>query len=181
MTHHKVPLLIDVLDAARGKIFLNVDTKFPRDLKAVADLIVSENMQDHILIKMSVDPEIPDEEILKSEGFKSMTFMPVMLNPRPGKMADDAVNIIKMYGSSMIEVSFTSLEELSQTHERLATMNVKIWCNTLDGVHPMDYYDSRGARNPDGVWGDLIRNGISAIQTDHTPALSAFLEGRLSA
>lgn len=178
LTDHNVPLLTEVLDAAREKVCLNVDTKFPKDLDMVANLIVAENMQDQVLIKMSVDPETPDQNILGSEWFQKLTFMPVMLKPRPGKMAQDGLNIVKMYGASMIEVSFTSLKELRQTHDMLAEIDVKIWCNTLDSVHPMDYYDSKGTEDPEGVWGELIKNGISAIQTDHTPVLSAFLERR---
>ena len=50
-----------------------------------------------------------------------------------------------------------------------------MWCNTLDPVHAMDYSDARALKDPDGIWGTLIRHGIGAIQTDQTAALGRYI------
>lgn len=174
-TRYPVPTLIDALEAARGRVNLNIDTKHRCDLEAVANLVIQKGMEDQVLIKMNVDPANPDLTIRDAEWFDRLNFMPVMLEPRPGRMAKDAVHLIQFYNAHMLEVSFSSLEELTQTSVKMQECGVRLWCNTLDPVHPLDFSDDRAQKNPDQVWGTPIRNGIGAIQTDKTEELKKYL------
>jgi glycerophosphoryl diester phosphodiesterase len=175
LTGVPVPSLRDALEAARGRVHLNIDTKHRRDLEAVGELVFQMGMQDQVLIKMVIDPANPDLTIRDASWFEGITFMPVMLDPRPGKMAQDAIELVRHFESKIIEISFLSLEELDETSEKMRDLGVRIWCNTLDPVHPMDYADTRALEDPDTVWGTLIRHGIGAIQTDQTAALSRYV------
>lgn len=175
LTGVQVPSLRNALEAARGRIHLNIDTKHRRDLEAVGDLVFQLGMQDQVLIKMCVDPTDPDLTIRDASWFKGLTFMPVMLAPRPGKMAQDSVELIRCFDAQIIEISFLSLDELDETAEQMHNMGVRMWCNTLDPVHPLDFADNIALKNPDDVWGTLLRHGIGAIQTDQTAALSRFI------
>ncbi|MFK7763366.1 MAG: glycerophosphodiester phosphodiesterase family protein [Roseobacter sp.] len=178
VTHHQVPSLHQTLEAARGRVHLNIDTKHRRDLDAVGNLVCSMGMEDQVLIKMLVNPAQPDASIKKSRWFKDLSFMPVVLNPRSGRMAQDALTVAHFYDAQMLEISFLSLSELDETSIALHAEGVRLWCNTLDSVHPLDFHDTGALSDPDAVWGTLIRHGIGAIQTDHTAALSLFLRAK---
>lgn len=176
VTQHQVPSLRQVLEAARGRVHLNIDTKHRRDLDAVGNIVRSMGMADQVLIKMIVDPTQPDAFIKKARWFEELTFMPVMLRPRPGRMAQDALTVARFYNAQMLEISFLSLSELDETSAALRNEGVRLWCNTLDPVHPLDFHDTGALSEPDAVWGKLIRHGIGAIQTDHAAALNGFLK-----
>lgn len=175
VTDVQVPSLRDALDAARGRVHLNIDTKHRRDLEAVGDLVLEMGMQDQVLIKMTIDPANPDLSIREAKWFHDLTFMPVMIDPRPGLMAKDAVKLVELFDASMLEISFLSLEELDETSECMAQLGVRLWCNTLDPVHPLSYSDAQALQEPDAVWGTLTRHGIGAIQTDQTRALCSYV------
>lgn len=170
-----VPTLQNALEAARGRVNLNIDTKHRRDLEAVGDLVLEMGMQDQVLIKMTIDPADPDLTIREAKWFRDLTFMPVMVDPRPGLMAKDAADLVQLFAASMLEISFLSLEELDETSERMDQLGVRLWCNTLDPVHPLSYSDANALKNPGEVWGTLMRHGIGAIQTDQTEALCQYV------
>lgn len=175
LTDIRVPSLRQTLEAARGLVHVNIDTKHRRDLEAVGDLVRETDMADQVLIKMSVDPADPDATIRQARWFDDLTFMPVLLNPRPETIAEDALAVTRFFDASMLEMSFNSLGELDAVSTALAPEGVRLWVNTLDDVHPVDFHDTRALSDPVGVWGALIDHGIGAIQTDQTAALTEFL------
>jgi len=175
ITRVTIPTLADALEAARDRVCLNIDTKHRSDLEEVGNLVFKMGMEEQVLIKMNVDPANPDPSIREESWFGRLNFMPVMLEPREGSMANDALHLVQYYDAKILEISFLSLEELRQTSDKMQKYGVRLWCNTLDAVHPINYSDSRALENPDAVWGTLIRNGIGAIQTDKTEELKNFL------
>lgn len=170
-----VPSLQDALEAARGRVHLNLDTKHRRDLESVGDVVRDMGMSDQVLIKMVVDPAAPDAAIKAARWYGDLTFMPVMLDSPPGRLVEDALAVIRYFGAQMLEISFTSLGELGELADVLRSEGVRLWVNTLDPVHPMDLNDSRALKDPDAVWGTLLRHSIGAIQTDQAEALADYL------
>lgn len=177
VTNTPVPTLCEALEAARGRVHLNLDTKHRRDLEYVGDLVFEMGLADQVLIKMVVDPLNMDAQIKDTRWYETLSFMPVMLDPRPGKMAQDAAALCDFFDARMIEISFLSLEELKDTVEEMALRGVRVWVNTLNSVHPMNFCDHRAASDPEGVWGVLLDHGIGAIQTDEASILRQYLLG----
>lgn len=175
LTNSCVPTLRTALEAARECVYLNIDTKHRRDLEAVGDMVSEMGLTDQVLIKMEIDPANPDLSIKDASWYGQLTFMPVMLSPRNKSVVQDAINMTKLFDASMLEISFQSLNQLDSLSKGLREEGVRLWCNTLDPVHPMNYSDNRALSDPDGVWGELARHGIGAIQTDHVSTLSEFL------
>ena len=175
LTDVQVPTLRAALEAARGHIHMNIDTKHRRDLESVGELVYEMGMQDQVLIKMVIDPANPDMSILDASWYKSLTFMPVLLEPKPGRMAIDAVEMAQLFNAQILEISFMSLNDLKETYEQTRKLGIRLWCNTLDVEYPLHYSDERALENPDDIWGELIRSGIGAIQTDQTPSLSHYI------
>jgi len=171
LTDIPVPTLRETLEAARGQVHLNLDTKHRRDLEYVGDMVREMGMADQVLIKMTSDPLSPDQSIKETRWFEALTFMPVMLDPRPGHMTQDAVTLCDFFDAKIIELSFHSLAELRETCQEMAGRRVRVWVNTLNAVHPMDFHDDRASQDPEGVWGTLISHGVGAIQTDRVPEL----------
>jgi glycerophosphoryl diester phosphodiesterase len=101
--------------------------------------------------------------------------MPVYLTPTPGSMAKEMVILAKTYDAQILEIGFSSVDELRETRDHMRKLGVRLWLNTLDPVHSMDIFDSRAIEDPANVWGYAIRNGIGAIQTDHSAALAEYL------
>ncbi len=175
VTDIAVPSLRDTLEAARGRVHLNIDTKHRRDLEAVGDLVRDMGMAEQVLIKMTVDPGNPDASIKDARWFGDLTFMPVLLPPRPAKATEDALTVARFYDAQMLEVSFLSLEAFDHLSDAMKREGIRLWVNTLDVEHPLDYSDSAALTDPDRVWGTLIRHGVGAIQTDQTEALNDYL------
>lgn len=176
VTKIHVPTLRAALEAARNRVYLNIDTKHRRDLEAVGDLVNEMGLADQVLIKMEIDPNNPDLSIKDASWYGQLTFMPVMLYPRADRIVQDAINVTQLFDASMLEISFQSLSELDVLSEAMSKRGVRLWCNTLDSVHPMNYSDSRALSDPDAVWGELSRHGVGVLQTDYVSALNQYLD-----
>ena len=82
---------------------------------------------------------------------------------------------------SMVEVKFPSLEAplvSKRAFEHLKAQNVRAWVNTLKVSHSANLTDRAALKDPDQVWGVLIDQGFSIIQTDEPEALLAYLQRR---
>lgn len=174
LTSERVPLLEELLEEARGRIVVNVDIKYARDFDRIVALILSMNMADGVLLKSKID--------LKTQRFPlkvtdaRIPYMPI-LHARQGKFSDD-LRKIAQFGAQMIELNFTDLADVIAAREQLKRLGVRLWVNTLDVSHSLDYCDSRAAVDPDGVWGVLVDAGVRAFQTDHVGQLVRWLKNR---
>ena len=175
LTSIRVPLLRDALAAVRGKVNINIDTKHPRDLNAVADLVVEMDMADQVLIKTLIDPTDPDLSIQEQDWFKQLSFMPVVQQYRDSHYVEDVSRVVDLFCASMVEVTFTDFQQIIELGEKMAQQGVRIWINTLDCFHHLDYCDARALTEPDAVWGRLIQAGVGALQTDYTAELLQYL------
>jgi glycerophosphoryl diester phosphodiesterase len=164
VTQEIVPTLAEALEEARGRIAVNIDTKFARDLPLIAAEVRRLSMQDQVILKTPVDPASEDFQIRDADWFGSIPHMPMFSN-RPGLFAEDLRRIAPL-AAPMIEVRFADIADLAAGREELDRQNIRLWINTLDVSHCLDFNDSRAAENPEAVWGVLADAGVGAIQTD---------------
>lgn len=164
VTQEFVPTLAEALEEARGRIAVNIDTKFARDLPAIAAEVRRLSMQDQAILKTPVDPASGHFPIRDAEWFGIIPHMP-MFSVRPGRFAEDLRRIAPL-AAPMIEVRFADITDLMEGREELERQNIRLWINTLDVSHCLDFNDSRAAENPEAVWGMLADAGVGAIQTD---------------
>ncbi|WP_241673369.1 glycerophosphodiester phosphodiesterase family protein [Ewingella americana] len=176
LTSERVPLLEELLEEARGRIVVNVDIKYPRDLERVVSLILSMNMADGVLLKSKMDITAQRFPLALAGVPKPIPFMPI-LHARPGLFAADLRNI-KQFGAQMIELNFTDLADVTAARDELKRLGVRLWVNTLDVSHSLDFCDSRATQDPEGVWGVLIEAGVRAFQTDNVGQLVRWLKDR---
>lgn len=179
LTDERVPTLEEALEEARGRVFVNIDTKFPHELPLVIATVQRLGAEEHVIIKSDVVPESRDFPVSTADWFGSIPHMP-MFPVRPGKFAAD-LRLIEPLGAPMIEVKFTDLADLAAGREELERQNIRLWINTLDVSHNLDFNDSRAISDPEGVWGALVEAGVGAIQTDTNIEFKRWLSGRKQA
>lgn len=86
--------------------------------------------------------------------------------------------MIRSLKAPMVEVKFTDIADLAAGREELERQNIRLWINTLDVSHNLDFNDSRALGDPEGVWGALIDAGVGAIQTDTNVEFKRWLANR---
>lgn len=175
-TDQRVPLLAEVLEAARGRIAVNVDVKNARDGDAVGRTIRDLGVADEVLLKTPTDLDRAPLAALSLSWFGDVPHMP-MLAARPGRFTED-LRRIEGLRPPMVEVHFSALEDLAAAQAELERQDTRLWVNTLEVSHDLDLRDGLALHDPDAVWGRLIEAGVGAIQTDEVDALVAYLRGR---
>lgn len=176
LTSFRVPTLREALEAARGQILVNIDTKYMRDLDRVAETVLSLDIADQVVLKGPIDIDGDNDRFLEAPWYGKIAFMPIM-PARPGRFAQDAARVIDALKPVMLEIDFSSLDDVIAARSVLAERGVRLWTNTLDIVHSLDYSDSRALSAPDAVWGTLIEAGVTVLQTDRSAALAQYLAG----
>ncbi|GAC1043270.1 glycerophosphodiester phosphodiesterase family protein [Rhizobium sp. No.120] len=178
LTEERVPTLEEALEEARGRVFVNIDTKFPRELPQVIAAVRRLGVEDHVIIKSDVEPQSGHFPVLDADWFGSLPHMP-MFRVRPGKFSED-LRMIEPLKAPMIEVKFTDIADLAAGREELERQNIRLWINTLDVSYNLDFNDSRALGDPEGVWGTLVDAGVGAIQTDTNVEFKRWLATRRS-
>lgn len=174
VTDECVPTLEEVLEEARGRITVNIDTKFTRDLPQVMETVLRLGVEDQVLVKTDVDPEAERFEVLGSDWFGKIPHMP-MFPVRKGKFAED-LRRIEALKAPMIEVKFSDIADLAEGRAEMERQNIRLWINSLDVSHCLDFNDTRALSNPEAVWGALAEAGVGAIQTDEVEAFTGWLK-----
>jgi glycerophosphoryl diester phosphodiesterase len=68
------------------------------------------------------------------------------------------------------------LSQVEGIQQRFRDAGITLWVNTLDSVASPGFTDTAALNDPDAIWGQLLRAGFSAIQTDEMAALRSYLE-----
>lgn len=174
ITDERVPLLEELLEEARGRIVVNIDIKFQRDRQRVIDLILDMNMAEGVLLKSKIDLAGQTFPLDMTDSQRRIPFMPI-LSIKTGSFAED-LRKIEDFGAQIVELNFTDLAEVTAAREELQRLGIRLWVNTLEGSHPLDYCDSRAYPRPAEVWGELVKAGFGAIQTDSVSQLRRWLK-----
>jgi len=73
LTDERVPTLEEALEEARGRVFVNIDTKFPRELPLVIATVRRLGAEGHVIIKSDVEPE-SGERVEQCSGGETATY-----------------------------------------------------------------------------------------------------------
>jgi glycerophosphoryl diester phosphodiesterase len=175
LTDHRLVTLDQMLSALRGKVLVNIDTKHPRDLDAVAALVLAMGMQDQVLLKA---PVARPGQVTGARWHGQVPFMPLCAGLPKGALVGTILPIARAARAPLIELDFDDLDEVAALAAALCPLGTGLWVNTLDPVHSLDLQDSLAVRDPAQVWDVLLRAGVRAIQTDQAEALARHLGRR---
>lgn len=174
LTDERIPTLAEALEEARNRIIVNIDTKYEVDLPAVTKTVLDLGMADNVIVKSNVDTW---HDVAIVRGMPFFGHLPYMPKIRlDAARASEHVEIATALGSGMIEARFDDFADLLAARAACLTADIRLWINTLDPVHPLDFRDSNALADADGVWGMLIRAGVGAIQTDQIAFFRSWLK-----
>lgn len=172
LSNEKVPLLYEVLEEARGRIVINVDVKHEHEFGVIARDIRDKGLSAGVIMKSPVDLAAARFPIVSPSRDTQVPYMP-MIHLKRGKTVD-ILRQIDDIGVGIVEANFDHIEALTEAYTEFQRLGVRIWVNTLDCSHSLDYSDTRALAEPDAVWGALIRAGVGAIQVDHAAEFIEF-------
>ncbi len=173
-TGEKLPSLRDVFALTRDRIFIHLDIKHRHVIPEVLAYAR----------KMGVDKQVDFWADLKTEADlawirDNITSQGVPFIARTHLEHDDwrkQVKLVFELKPPICEVSFRDLSQVDAIQQRFQGAGITLWVNTLDSVASPGFTDSAALKDPNAIWGRLLRAGFSAIQTDEMAALRSYLE-----
>lgn len=172
-TSEKLPSLRDVFALTRDKIMIHLDIKHRHVIPEV--LAYAQ--------KMGVDQQVDFWADLKTEEDlvwirDNIAFHDVPFIARTHLEHDDAdeqVELVFQLKPLICEVSFKDIAQVEAIKQRFHDAGITLWVNTLDGVASPGFTDTAALKDPDAIWGRLLRAGFSAVQTDEMENLRSYI------
>lgn len=173
-TGAKLPSLRDVFELTRDRIFIHLDIKhrhvIPEVLAYARKMGVEKQVDFWADLKTEADLAwIKENIIAKDVPFIARTHLEHDDWRKQVKLVFDLEPLI-------CEASFRDLSQVEAVQQRFHDVGITLWVNTLDSVASPGFTDSAALKDPDAIWGRLLRAGFSAIQTDEMAALRSYLE-----
>ena len=176
LTDQTVPTLEQALVAARGRVMVNLDLKVQNEAEVMA-LLDRLGMADQVLMKLTALPDAP--RMVNAPFLGRTHFMPILGRCAEGGRPPCTMELqaplaaYEAYRPVAYEISF--LRDRAFLQSVIASprpAGTRIWVNVLGED------DRLGLADPDGVWGALIRDGVSMLQTDEPEAVMEYLGRR---
>ncbi|MEQ7156450.1 glycerophosphodiester phosphodiesterase family protein [Brevundimonas aurifodinae] len=173
LTDERPPTFAEAIEAARGRVLVNLDAKADVYDAAFAEL---ERLGAIDLILMKRRVGIGEASLASQPPFDQVLAMPI-LDQAAGPA--DAILAEQALGSPVaVELIFADLAWLDDTAPLVEAMAARVWVNTLNPGLAAGLVDADAVRSPDEVWGRLIERGVDMIQTDAPQELLTYLQSR---
>lgn len=173
-TGEKLPSLRDVFELTRDRVFIHLDIKHRHVIPEVLAYAR----------KMGVEKQVDFWADLKTEADldwirKNIVAQDVPFIARTHLEHDDwkkQVDLAIELKPLICEASFRNLSQVDAVRQRFHDAGITLWVNTLDSVASPGFSDSAALKDPDAIWGRLLKAGFSAIQTDEMEALQSYID-----
>ncbi|UXS42242.1 glycerophosphodiester phosphodiesterase family protein [Agrobacterium tumefaciens] len=174
VTGETLPSLREVFELTRDRIFIHLDIKHRH---VIPDVLAFAR-------KMGVDKQVDFWADLKTEADlawirENIIAQDVPFIARTHLEHDDWRKQVKLaldLKPLICEASFRDISQVEAVQQHFQDAGITLWVNTLDSVASPGFTDSAALKDPDAIWGRLLRAGFSAIQTDEMAALRSFIE-----
>lgn len=183
LTDRQVPTLEEALAVAKGRILINMDAKDPVQ-ERIFDAVKRAGMAHQVIMKTG---DAPDAANLVASRYATQSmFMPVIFacaaSTKSGDPCAKALDpVLAAYGRYRpigYELNFGDPAFIASDAFSVARIRGRLWVNSLKPQQAGGVSDATALSDPDGVWGALIAQGFTIIQTDHPEALLAYLRRR---
>jgi glycerophosphoryl diester phosphodiesterase len=185
LSDERVQTLDEMLEAAKGRIMLNLDIKDDDDIYAqVVAQASARGMAQYVLVKSFVDSRTAQAQA-DLPKFKGVPYMPVV-GPRSGvSQAQSPAQIVARQLAAQrkpvgVELVFLPAAEFQPLQKLVARAGVRLWANSLTAVGVISVIgkggDLEALRTSGKTWGELFASGIDTIQTDEPGPLLDYLE-----
>ncbi|MBP2562052.1 glycerophosphoryl diester phosphodiesterase [Neorhizobium galegae] len=179
LTDQKLPSLRDMLELTRDKIFIHLDVKHRH---VIPEILAYAQ-------KMGVDQQVDFWADLKTEDDLGWIKDNIMFHDVPfiarthleQDDADEQVELVFRLKPLICEVSFKDISQVEAIKQRFHDAGITLWVNTLNGVASPGFTDTAALKDPDAIWGRLLRAGFSAVQTDEMEKLRSYIAAHQAA
>lgn len=175
-TAQGLPTLDAALEAARGRIYLDLDVKIPGLVEEITAEAARREAQAFVDVKLALRTKAEAERLRRIHDTHGVLAMP--MSRVTAEDWREKVALIVSTGSAMVETGFDRLDTLRNAAAALADAGVSVWVNTLGGLNGPPLNDAAALADPDAVWGVLVDHGVSVIQTDAPAALKRWRTAR---
>ncbi|PXA87372.1 glycerophosphodiester phosphodiesterase [Nostoc sp. 3335mG] len=176
-TDQRVLTLDELLALAKGRITINLDVK-EQIYSEVADAVHRAGMDDGVTIKTVAG--IGSQSLAAIPPFDRLPFIAILDNGKDQSILPRIAEQQMATGHPVaFELPHMPASGLAAITAVTAPRGVPIFVNTLgDGFLSGLPADNSPARERDEGWAELLRDGVTFIQTDYPEALNAFLSQR---
>jgi len=174
-TPFTVPTLREALEAAHGRVLLNLDKSYPF-LQEIVPILDETSTKGQVVFKGTA----PVHEVLKRYGdlLGTVAYMPV-IRFKDREAVERTREWLESAKPPAIEFVFSEWSEEVRTAFALCReADVRIWVNTLWPQLAGGLSDDLALSNPDEVYGTLLDRGVTMLQTDRPRELKAYLARR---
>jgi len=173
VTDEQIATLGEMLEAARGRVLLNLDVKEAVYAETI-DAVLRAGMQDQVVLKARAGPRT--RALARMAPFDRVPFVPILQSVGSG--TDLAVAATRQMDDAdpvAFELPETSPQQVRVVAAAVRPRKIPLWVNTLWGGFVAGWGgDADALRDPDGVWGRMYRAGVRIFQTDEPAALLAY-------
>ncbi|MBY5324388.1 glycerophosphodiester phosphodiesterase family protein [Rhizobium leguminosarum] len=179
VTNQKLPSLRDVFELTRDKILIHLDIKHRHVIPEV--LAYAQKMGVDQQVDFWADLKTKDDLnwIKDNIAFHDVPF--IARTHLEHDEADEQVELVFRLKPLICEVSFKDIAQVEAIRQRFHDAGITLWVNTLDGVASPGFTDTAALKNPDAIWGRLLRAGFSAVQTDEMEKLRSYIASHQAA
>ncbi|MYM83654.1 glycerophosphodiester phosphodiesterase [Duganella sp. FT50W] len=178
-----VSTLAEMLDAAKGRIMLNLDIKEDIYAQTIAEAR-SHDMIRYVLVKSFVDQQTV-EPVSDRPMFADVPYMPIVGPWRDSSQSDAPAQIVTrqlaaVHRPAGVELVFLPPAQFQALRGLVVKAGVRLWANSLTSVGVISVIgmggDLEALRTSGKTWGALFAAGIDTIQTDEPGPLLDYLE-----
>lgn len=174
LTDFQVPMLGEALEAAKGRILVNLDAK--ADVRDDAFQLASElGVTDQILIKVPMSAPA-DFDLEQTTFFGNTFFMPIVRESRGPLGAQ--VGSLESTAAVAYEVIYESEAQLADACREAEQQGSRCWVNTMWESLSPGHSDDVSVIDPDKHWGYLVGLGVNVFQTDRPAELIKYLDSK---
>lgn len=185
ISEEKLQTLAEMLEAAKGRIMLNLDIKDEDDIHAqVIAAAGAHGMTRHVLVKSFVDDRTA-QALADRPPFAAVPYMPIV-GPWAGtaQVQSPAQIVARQLAGQRkpagVELVFLPEAQYRPLQQLVAQAGVRLWANSLTAVGVISVIgmggDLEALRTSGKAWGALFAAGIDTIQTDEPGPLLDYLE-----
>lgn len=172
----KIPTLEEALIISKGKIMINLDHAFDY-WDDIMPLLEKTGTTDQIILKSGTDPSVVIEKYGKY--LDKVIFMPIVNldNPDALERIDDCMRLLH---PQAVELIYARKDNpLPEKVKKIMAGKAHIWYNALWSSLAGGNDDATAMKNPDLVYGHLIRDfGASILQTDNPKFMIDYLKDK---
>lgn len=179
-TQYGICTFDEVLERFKDRCYINVD-KFWTYPKEITDAIRAYGMQEQMIVKSSLKPELLD---IVEQYCSDMQFMPIIKSEE--ELEQLKGRRIRLVGYEVLFKDDTSPLASREFIDKCHARGELVWCNSIVYNYKSElaggHSDDRAAEgDPEGSWGWIADQGFDLIQTDWMLSCRLFLEqtGRL--